>query len=370
MRRHQRPSEVSPRRRCRLSRRPRRRARPPRPARPRPARRSARGRVSRRPRANPPRSAGRADRSSRLSPERVSLCAETRASRPRRRRRWRASRRRAWTTLSSHRTRRRAGEIVEVPPRGSTARRTTSTPTRCGSAPTMSRPARRARAPRRRRNSPSPSPRVSRVLPCRAPRAVANAGTPSAASPRRECVRRGAGGTRGGGSREALAIRLGHGTRSSSRHAKTSWLKKPTRAERRQKAAKTKSVFRAVPCDVVEPPAPRRPKNSPRRVVERGEREKSAVRRPTSPSFLCPRPLGRILAFSAAPPAHHAARDRTRAPPRRRRAPRVTQGWRDGPLRRARATVRLEPAPGPIRARAVRPDFKRPTAPGGIGMAR
>jgi hypothetical protein len=155
-------------------------------------------------------------------------------------------------------------------------------------------------------------------------------------------------------------------TRKKNDHAK----KTDARRAPTKKLPKPKSVFRAVPCDVVEPPAPRRPKNSPRRVVERGEREKSAVRRPTSPSFLCPRPLGRILAFSAAPPAHHAARDRTRAPPRRRRAPRVTQGWRDGPLRRARATVRLEPAPGPIRARAVRPDFKRPTAPGGIGMAR
>jgi hypothetical protein len=79
---------------------------------------------------------------------------------------------------------------------------------------------------------------------------------------------------------------------------------------------------------------------------------------------------GGISGGVAAPRAHHAARDPTRAPPPRRRAPRVTQGRRDGPFRRARATVRLEPAPGPIRARAVRPDFKRPTAPGGIGMAR
>ena len=169
---------------------PRRRVPPPRPARPRPARRSARGRVSRPPRANP-RSDGRpASGASRPSPERVALCAETRASRPRPRRRWRASRRRASTAPSRHPSR-RAGGLDEAPPRGPTARRTTSTPTRRGSAPPKSsRSARRARAPRRRRNSPSPSPRVSRVLPCRAPRAVANAGTPSAASPRRECARR------------------------------------------------------------------------------------------------------------------------------------------------------------------------------------
>ena len=64
---------------------------------------------------------------------------------------------------------------------------------------------------------------------------------------------------------------------------------------------------------------------------------------------------------SAALRAHRAAREPTRAHPQRRRAPRVTQGRRDGPFRRARATVRLEPDPGPIRAPAVRPDFKRPT---------
>ena len=60
---------------------------------------------------------------------------------------------------------------------------------------------------------------------------------------------------------------------------------------------------------------------------------------------------GGISGGVAAPRAHHAARDPTRAPPPRRRAPRVTQGRRDGPFRRARATVRLEPDPGPIRAR-------------------
>ena len=321
-------------------------------------------------RARTPRSDGRpANGSSLPSPERVALCAVTRASRPRPRRRWRASRRRASTAPSRHPSR-RAGGLDEAPPRGPTARRTTSTPTRRGSAPPKSsRSARRARAPRRRRKSPSPSPRVSRVLPCRAPRAVANAGTPSAASPRRECARRASRHPREVAPRYPTSARTRSRTFFFSCHGDSRGRRfDPGPFFRRQKSQKKSETDtcqaptvrlenKQTVFGVSRDPRPRRERRgawtSEKSRPGAISRDRENLGRDVNVSLSsAPRRLV-TGGFPEASPrlAHTTPRATPPAPPPRRRAPRVTQGWRDGPFRRARATVRLEPDPGPIRAR-------------------